>query len=208
MAALAQREALELRINALLGDVETAIGQLDRLDGDADQEPEDDSGADDVGDGRTWPDYVDQHHVSRHATSHETLEDDAEDDDPREDDDPGGGNITDEPHDQEHDAECEQMQDDVPCPAVYALEPNPFDGKRPYLGRNCSNPAAGAAHTIHVAREPGQGLYSVTVEPPLDWAGLNATYATRREAWGFASGLRMVNAWPIVDLCGGPDGAR
>lgn len=42
MAALAQREVIELRIDALLGDVDSLIGQLDRLDGDADLEPEGD----------------------------------------------------------------------------------------------------------------------------------------------------------------------
>lgn len=65
-----------------------------------------------------------------------------------------------------------------------------------------------AAHSIHVAREPVQGLYTVSIVPTPDWVNVDATYATKREAWGFASGLRMVNRWPIVDLCGGTDGGR
>lgn len=34
----------------------------------------------------------------------------------------------------DNDAECEQMQDDVPCILAYSLEPNVFTGEREYLG--------------------------------------------------------------------------
>jgi hypothetical protein len=38
--------------------------------------------------------------------------------------------------DPDQDAEVEQMPGDVPCPSVYALEPNIFTRKRPFLGMN------------------------------------------------------------------------
>lgn len=94
MGALAQREVIELRIEAEMGEVQKGLGRinmfvrvLDLIDGDPDLEAEDDFGADDVGENRTWPEHVDQHHNGRHATAEATLDDDVEDDDPREDDD-------------------------------------------------------------------------------------------------------------------------
>lgn len=78
MAALAQREVIALRIDALLGDVDTLISQLDRIDADADLEPEEDFGADDVGENRTWPEYEYQDHIGQHATASAPLEDDVE----------------------------------------------------------------------------------------------------------------------------------
>lgn len=60
--------------------------------------------------------------------------DDLDGDPDLEDDDPGGGNVTDEPHDQEADDEREQMLNDVPCLPVFAIEPDPETGKRQFLG--------------------------------------------------------------------------
>lgn len=129
------RAAIELRADFHLGELYKLAVAADNIDGDADLEPEEDFGTDDVGDGWTWPEHRDQSHISRAATAAVPLTDDVEDDDP------GGGDIVDEPHDQEHDAECEQMPGDVPCLGVYALEPD-LDGKRRFLGLNSSNPAA------------------------------------------------------------------
>lgn len=58
-----------------------------------------------------------------------------------EDDDLGGGNITDEPHDQEADDEREQMIGDVPCLRVFAIEPDPVTGQRQFLGMSNLSPA-------------------------------------------------------------------
>jgi hypothetical protein len=48
--------------------------------------------------------------------------------------DPGG--CEHDGREEEHDAEGEQMASDVPMLSVYSLEPNPFNGKRDYLGRS------------------------------------------------------------------------
>lgn len=141
MAALAQREVIELRIDALLGDVETLIGQLDRLDGDADLEPEDDLGADDEGCGKTWIEVLDQERIAGRSTATIADDDDAEDDDFGEDDDPAGGSA-DDVGEVDEDLEREQMAGDVPCLPVFALEPSPFDGKRALLGYSGNNVGA------------------------------------------------------------------
>lgn len=141
MAALVQREVIALRIDALLGDVDTLINHLNRIDGDPDLEPEEDFGADDVGENRTWPEGVNQSRIGQHATAQATLEDDAEDDDPREDDNQDRC-VCDGPHDGGEDYEREQMQCDVPCFPVYAIEPNPFNGRREKLGYSGNNLAS------------------------------------------------------------------
>ena len=61
----------------------------------------------------------------------------------------------------------------------------------------------GADHTVEVFREPGQGLYGVRVVPETQMGFYDATYATKREAWGYACGLRLTNQWPIIDRTGG-----
>ncbi|WP_324748799.1 hypothetical protein SH591_08760 [Sphingomonas sp. LY54] len=57
-----------------------------------------------------------------------------------EDDDPAGGNVLDEPHDQEADDEREQMLNDVPCLPVYAIEPDLETGERRFLGMSNLSP--------------------------------------------------------------------
>lgn len=56
---------------------------------------------------------------------------------------------------------------------------------------------------IEITREPGQGLYRVDVKPAVDLGQWTASYATHKDAFGYAGGVRMVKGWPIVDLSGG-----
>ena len=68
---------------------EQLVETLDLAAGDADREPEEDFGADDVGENRTWIEAVDQRQHSATALSYAHFDDDAEEDD-------GGGECTDD----------------------------------------------------------------------------------------------------------------
>jgi hypothetical protein len=54
----------------------------------------------------------------------------------------------------------------------------------------------------------GQGC-SVRIEPPLsDGRRFDADFKTRKEAYGYASGLRLCNGWPILGLTTKPKRKR
>lgn len=82
MAALAQRKtlraAIDLRADFHLGELYKLAAAANKIDGDPDLEPEEDFGADDVGENRTWPEYVYQDYIGEHATASAPLEDDVE----------------------------------------------------------------------------------------------------------------------------------
>ncbi|MGE0775200.1 MAG: hypothetical protein AB7G25_07635 [Sphingomonadaceae bacterium] len=44
--------------------------------------------------------------------------------------------------------------------------------------------------------------YVVKVVPEPDIRGVAGSFVTKREAFGYASGLRMVHGWPVVDMTG------
>jgi hypothetical protein len=55
-------------------------------------------------------------------------------------------------------------------------------------------------HVVEITREPSQGLYVVDIVPPLPepW---RATYASLKDARGYASGIRMVKGFCVVMMC-------
>jgi len=152
---------------------ELLVEVLDVAAGDADLETEEDVGADDEGENRTWIETVDQRRIGAAAGASTQSHDDAEDDDPREDDGEdicaagddrgtgdGGGDDgqAGDPEDAEstHDDEIEQMGDDVPCVPVYGLEPDLFTGKREYLGHNNLQPSFRSNGASVRAFDPGE----------------------------------------------------
>lgn len=54
-------------------------------------------------------------------------------------------------------------------------------------------------HTITISRDRVDFIVKVVPEPDIRVAG---SFVTKREAFGYASGLRMVHRWPIVDMTG------
>ena len=60
------------------------------------------------------------------------------------------------------------------------------------------------ARTIRVQPDPLGGLYDVEIIPPMtDGPCHDQAFADVRHARGYASGLKMVTGFPVVDLCGG-----
>lgn len=61
--------------------------------------------------------------------------------------------------------------------------------------------------TIRVQPDPFGALFDVEILPPLtDGPCHDQAFANVRSARGYASGLRMVLGFPVIDLCGGTDG--
>lgn len=63
--------------------------------------------------------------------------------------------------------------------------------------------------SIRVQLDPFGALFDVEIIPPTsDGPCHDQAFATVRQARGYASGLRMVTGFPVIDLCGGPDVGR
>lgn len=149
---LAIRHARHVAWTVLAEVVEQLVETLDIAAGDPDLEPNgDDEPTGDELDA-SWAEGAND--IRKRWSS---SEDDEESDEP-EDDDPDScaagddrgtadGGVDDglpgSPDDSEdgHDDEREQMQDDVPCVPVYAMEPSLFSGKREFLGLNNLQPS-------------------------------------------------------------------
>jgi len=56
------------------------------------------------------------------------------------------------------------------------------------------------AHNIVIRHDLAE--YVVTIDPPSDIQGLGGSFLSKREAYGHASGRRMLHRWPIVDMTG------
>lgn len=66
----------------LEGFIAVAIDLADAMDGDADLEPEEDAGAEERGENRTWIEAADQRRIADYAFTYAEMDDDAEEDDP------------------------------------------------------------------------------------------------------------------------------
>ncbi|MGE3745632.1 MAG: hypothetical protein AB7G25_07990 [Sphingomonadaceae bacterium] len=62
--------------------------------------------------------------------------------------------------------------------------------------------------TIVVSADPTGYGFDVEIIPPPDGVGHDREFQSYREAYGYASGLRLALGWPVRDLTGkAPHGA-
>lgn len=61
---------------------------------------------------------------------------------------------------------------------------------------------ADPAHVIEIHKDHAE--FVVRIEPRPDGPCLNGSFVLKRDAVGYASGLKLVRRWPIRDLTGEP----
>jgi hypothetical protein len=79
--------------------VEVLVNEIDLIDGDTDLEPIDEREPDGDETDAAWIEWHTMRGSQKRGPNIAGDHEDDEDGDPAEDDDPGGGNVTDEPHD-------------------------------------------------------------------------------------------------------------
>jgi hypothetical protein len=65
--------------------------------------------------------------------------------------------------------------------------------------------AAEPAYTIVISADPFGYGFGVEIIPPPEGIGHDREFRTHKDAYGYASGLRLVTGWVVRDLC--DDGA-
>lgn len=55
-------------------------------------------------------------------------------------------------------------------------------------------------HCIIIRHEAFGIGFDVVIDPPLESESLDREWPTHRDAYGYASGLRLARRWPIIDL--------
>jgi hypothetical protein len=57
-----------------------------------------------------------------------------------------------------------------------------------------------AEHTIVISADPFGYGFDVEIIPPPEGVGHDREFSRHRDAFGYASGLRLASGWPIRDL--------